>query len=255
MTEPWFERSFREDYLLVYRHRDESSANKEVNELLTHLPIKRSGRVLDLCCGSGRHSRALALRGYDVVGVDLSDVLLALACEQNTYENLHYYQYDMRKIPFESEFDIVFNLFTSFGYFASDEENQLVVANMAKALKPEGEVVIDYLNPAYLKAHLVPHSSREIEGLLIEEDRTIENGFVKKRIRIADAKSAGTREYWEQVRLYEADEMVKMLGNVGFTDIQSFGTYSCEPYEGATSQRMIFYARKSCANVDKVRRF
>lgn len=244
MTEPWFERSFREDYLLVYRHRDESSANQEVNELLSHLPIKPQGRVLDLCCGSGRHSRALAALGYDVVGVDLSDVFLALAEEQNTYSNLHYYQYDMREIPFEREFDIVFNLFTSFGYFATDAENELVIANMAKALKPGGEVVIDYLNPAYLQANLVPHSSREIEGLLIDEHRVIENGYVKKRIRIADAEAEGTREYWEQVRLYERDEMVAMLMAAGFGGIQTFGTYSCEPYEREQSKRMIFYAQK-----------
>lgn len=248
MTESWFERSFREDYLLVYRHRDESSANHEVNELLTNLPIKQSGRVLDLCCGSGRHSRALAARGYDVVGVDLSDVFLALAREQNTFANLHYSQYDMRQIPFEQEFDIVFNLFTSFGYFTTDEENQLVIANMARALKQGGEVVIDYLNPAFLKANLVPHSTREIEGLLIEEDRIIEDGFVKKRIRISDAESEGAREYWEMVRLYEVDEMVKMLQAAGFTGIQTFGTYSCEPYEGATSKRMIFYAQKIACN-------
>ncbi|MET3289988.1 UNVERIFIED_CONTAM: SAM-dependent methyltransferase [Brevibacillus sp. OAP136] len=244
MTEPWFERSFREDYLLVYRHRDESSANQEVNELLSHLPIKRQGRVLDLCCGSGRHSRALAALGYEVVGVDLSDVFLALAEEQNTYDNLHYFQYDMRDIPFEQEFDIVFNLFTSFGYFATDDENRLVIANMMKALKPGGEVVIDYLNPAYLKANLVPHSEREIEGLMIEEERTIEEGYVKKRIRITDAEASGSREYWEQVHLYEQEEMLEMLKLAGFSDIQTFGTYNCEPYESEQSKRMIFYARK-----------
>ncbi|MGE5703105.1 MAG: class I SAM-dependent methyltransferase [Clostridia bacterium] len=243
MTEPWFEKSFREDYLLVYRHRDESSANKEINALLSHLPIQQSGRVLDLCCGSGRHSRALAKHGYDVVGVDLSPVLLALANEQNTLENLAFYQYDMRDTPFENEFDIVFNLFTSFGYFTRDEENAQVIANMAKALKPGGEVVIDFLNPAYLKANLVAHSSRQLEELHIEEDRMIEDGFVKKRITLTD-DSAGSREYWEQVRLYEADEMKQMLIAAGFTGIQLFGSYACDPYVGPESQRMIFYAQK-----------
>lgn len=244
MDEAWFERSFREDYVLVYQHRDEQSADKEIANLLSHLPIKRSGRVLDLCCGSGRHSRALARRGYEVVGVDLSPVLLALAEEHNTYENLTFFQHDMREIPFENEFDIVVNLFTSFGYFATDEENQRVIQNMAKALKSGGEVVIDYLNPPFVKANLVPESTREIEGLLIEEKRWIEDSFVKKSITIKDAEAAEPRQYLEQVRLFEAGEMEEMLKRAGFRAIQLFGDYSFAPYQAEKSQRMIFYAVK-----------
>ncbi|UFJ43078.1 class I SAM-dependent methyltransferase [Brevibacillus humidisoli] len=242
MTDDWFERSFREDYLLVYRHRDEASADREIANLLDHLPVRRAGRVLDLCCGSGRHSRALARRGYEVVGVDLSPVLLAVAQEKNTYDNLRFYQYDMREIPFDSEFDIVVNLFTSFGYFSSDEENARVVHNMARALKPGGEVVIDYLNPDYVKVHLIPESEREANGLFIKEQRWIEDGFVKKRILLYDAEQAEPRQYMEQVRLYHADEMQEMLQNAGFQSIQLFGDYDFSPYRKQDSPRMIFYA-------------
>jgi SAM-dependent methyltransferase len=244
MGDDWFERSFREDYLLVYKHRDEASADAEISNMLAHLPIPPTGRVLDLCCGSGRHSRALARRGYEVVGVDLSPVLLELAQEQNVYPNLAFYQYDMRDIPFEAEFDIVVNLFTSFGYFSSDAENAKVVANMAKALKQGGEVVIDYLNPAYVKAHLVPQSTRETNGLLIDERRWIEDGFVKKQITVRDVESAEPRQYMEQVRLYEAGEMRLMLERAGFGKIQMFGDYTYAPYREEDSQRMIFYASK-----------
>lgn len=245
MGEDWFERSFREDYLLVYRHRDDASADREIANMLDRLPVKPTGRVLDLCCGSGRHSRALARRGYDVVGVDLSPVLLELAEEQNIYPNLTFVRCDMRAIPFEEEFDIVVNLFTSFGYFATDEENARVVQNMCRALKPGGEAVIDYLNPAYVRANLVPRSEREEHGLFIEETRWIEDGFVKKRIVVRDAESPEPREYQEQVRLYEAYEMVRMLEAAGFGDLQMFGDYAYGPYRGAESPRMIFYARKA----------
>ncbi|NGQ97112.1 methyltransferase domain-containing protein [Brevibacillus sp. SYP-B805] len=244
MEEAWFERSFREDYVLVYKHRDEESADREVANLLARLPIKPAGRVLDLCCGSGRHARAFAKRGYEVVGVDLSSVLLQLASEQNPYPNLTFYQHDMRRIPFEDEFDIVVNLFTSFGYFSTDDENALVVANMAKALKQGGQVVIDYLNPSYVRTHLVPFSTKEIEGLFIEETRWIEGGCVKKRIRVRDAEASEPREYLEQVRLYEADEMTAMLERAGFSQIQLFGDYTYAGYDRLTSPRMIFFAVK-----------
>ncbi len=244
MVEAWFERSFREDYVLIYRHRDEESADKEVANLLARLPIKQAGRVLDLCCGSGRHARAFARRGYEVVGVDLSHVLLQLAKEQNTYENLTLYQYDMREIPFADEFDLVVNLFTSFGYFSTDEENQRVVANMAKALKQGGQVVIDYLNPSYVKANLIPASSKVIEGLYIDETRWIENGYVKKRIVVKDAESDEPREYVEQVRLYEAHAMKEMMERAGFEEIELYGDYSYTTYDLEASPRMIFFAKK-----------
>ncbi|BAH43109.1 conserved hypothetical protein [Brevibacillus brevis NBRC 100599] len=244
MAEEWFERSFREDYVLVYRHRDDSAADGEIANLLERLPVKDTGRVLDLCCGSGRHSRALARRGYEVVGVDLSPVLLQLAEEQNTYPQLSFARCDMRDIPFREEFDIVVNLFTSFGYFSTDEENANVIRNMAQALKTKGEVVIDFLNAAYVIDNLVPHSTKEVSGMLIKEERWIQDGFVKKRILISDESSNEPREYMEQVRLFSAEQMIAMLTEAGFEKIQVFGNYLFEEYVAHESPRMIFYAVK-----------
>lgn len=244
MAEEWFERSFREDYVLVYRHRDDSAAHEEIANLLERLPIKDTGRVLDLCCGSGRHSRALARRGYEVVGVDLSPVLLQLAEEQNNYPHLSFTRCDMRDIPFREEFDIVVNLFTSFGYFATDEENAKVVRNMAQALKTDGEVIIDYLNPAYVIENLVPHSSKQVAGMSIDEERWIQDGFVKKRILVNDEHTSEPREYLEQVRLFSVEQMTGMLKQAGFGSIQVFGDYEFQPYEAGHSPRMIFFAIK-----------
>jgi len=243
MAQEWFERSFGEDYVLVYQHRDEKAADEEIANLLARLPIKKSGKVLDLCCGNGRHSRALARRGYEVVGVDLSAVLLKLAEEQNHYPNLRFVRCDMRDLPFQEEFDIVVNLFTSFGYFASDEENEKVVGNMAKALKTGGELAIDYLNPAYVRKNLVPHSTKQIKGLTIEEKRWIEDDFVNKRI-IIRTRDGEQREYLERVRLFQVEQMVAMLEEKGFGQIEVFGDYQFQPYRDADSPRMIFYAVK-----------
>lgn len=244
MAEEWFERSFQEDYMLVYRHRDDSTADSEIVNLLRHLPIRDSGRVLDLCCGNGRHSRALARRGYEVVGVDLSAVLLKQAAEQNSDPHLTYERYDMRYLPFHDEFDIVVNLFTSFGYFSTDQENAIVVHNMAQALKTGGEVVIDYLSPNHVVENLVPYSEKEEDGMRIQEERWIEDGFVKKRILIHDPAASDPREYEEQVRLFTAEQMIEMLQMAGISPIQIFGNYEFEPFHAANSERMIFYAIK-----------
>lgn len=83
MDASWFVKSFQEDYSTLYQHRDEESARKEIDGLLQKLPLPKTGRVLDFCCGDGRHTRALARHGYEVVGFDLSEYLLDQAHQKN----------------------------------------------------------------------------------------------------------------------------------------------------------------------------
>ncbi|WCN38826.1 class I SAM-dependent methyltransferase [Aneurinibacillus uraniidurans] len=237
----WFVQSFQEDYSTLYRHRDEQSARQEVESLLRLLPLPKTGRVLDFCCGDGRHSRALAQHGYEVVGFDLSAYLLSEARCKTKKENVTYYQYDMREVPFNEEFDVLFNLFTSFGYFADDAENEKVIKRMAQALKPEGKLVIDYLNPEYVRAHLVPESVRDVDGKHIIERRTIEDGFVVKQIIITEQEEE--RTFWERVRLYSADEMETMLDRAGIKLLDVYGDYTLAPY-GPEMKRMILFGQK-----------
>lgn len=87
MTE-WYEKSFGEDYLVVYKHRDFGGARKEVERMISWLGLPPGSKVLDLCCGMGRHSLALAEAGYEVTGVDLSEVLLREARSQTGAEQV-----------------------------------------------------------------------------------------------------------------------------------------------------------------------
>lgn len=160
MTE-WYEKSFGEDYLVVYKHRDFGGARKEVERMISWLGLPPGSKVLDLCCGMGRHSLALAEAGYEVTGVDLSEVLLREARSQKGAEQVTWLRSDMRDLPLTGGFDAVVNLFTSFGYFEEDEEQVKVLREIYRMLKPGGKFVIDYLNPAYVIRHLVPHSTRE----------------------------------------------------------------------------------------------
>ncbi|MED0735599.1 class I SAM-dependent methyltransferase [Aneurinibacillus thermoaerophilus] len=240
MDTAWFVRSFQEDYATLYRHRDEASAQREINSLLENLPLPKTGKVLDFCCGDGRHSRALAKRGYEVVGFDLSDYLLAEARRKTKDGNIIYYRYDMREIPFTSEFDVLFNLFTSFGYFAQDSENEKVLQKMAQALKPRGHFVIDYLNPLYIQEHLVPESERNVGGKHIIERRKIEDGFVIKEIIITE--NGDERRFWERVRMYRREEMEEMLSRAGLEVRGVYGDYDFRPYS-KEGTRMILYGR------------
>ncbi|KKO54298.1 class I SAM-dependent methyltransferase [Paenibacillus sp. DMB20] len=241
----WYEKSFGEDYLLIYKHRDVQGAAHEVQQMVSWLSLSEGSSVLDLCCGMGRHSLALAEAGYRITGVDLSDVLLRKARECDKKNQVAWIASDMRHIPADDEhFDAVLNLFTSFGYFTKDEEHIKVLEEICRVLKPGGKFIIDFLNPAYVERHLVPESVRESEGQRIEEKRTIDNGYVKKAIAISDLDGGEPRHYQERVKLYTRDEFKMMIEEVGLRIDQIHGSYDGEAYEPESSPRMIFVGRR-----------
>lgn len=239
MTE-WYEKSFGEDYLIVYKHRDYGGARKEVDQMIAWLGLPTGSKVLDLCCGMGRHSLALAEEGYEVTGVDLSEVLLREARSQIGAEKVAWIRSDMRDLPLDGGFDAVVNLFTSFGYFEKDEEQVKVLREIYRLLKPGGKFVIDFLNPAYVIRHLVPHSTREDGENLIDESRRIEDGYVKKDILLTTKNDPTPRQYHECVKLYSLEEFREMIEEAGLQLEAVHGSYEDEVYDAERSTRMIF---------------
>ncbi|CAM4486058.1 class I SAM-dependent methyltransferase [Paenibacillus typhae] len=236
----WYEKSFGEDYLIVYRHRDFCGARHEVEKMIGWLNLPEGSKVLDLCCGMGRHSLALAEAGFAVTGVDLSEVLLREARAQDGAEAVTWLRSDMRELPLDGGFDAVVNLFTSFGYFEDDEEQVKVLREVYRMLKPGGKFIIDFLNPAYVIAHLVPHSTREDGDNLIDESRRIEDGYVKKDIILTSKGDNTPRKYHERVKLYPLETFRQLIAAAGLQLEAVHGSYDEEEYDEEHSKRMIF---------------
>lgn len=234
----WFQEWFGEDYLELYSYRDEHEAKQQAAFFKAQCGTVH-GPLLDLACGKGRHIVELRALGYQAVGCDLSFILLRNGL--NEYGPMPVARADMRLLPFcSASFAGLVNFFTSFGYFATEEENVAVVNEMARVLEKGAVFLFDYLN-----VH------RELEKLVERETRSTPNGDVlierwfdprdrsfNKRITI------GQKRYLERVRGYDLDEISMMFTAAGLHIHGAFGDFLGAPFE-ATSPRLILMGTKS----------
>jgi SAM-dependent methyltransferase len=236
----WFEETFGDDYLRIYQHRDESEAEQAIDLIAAHVSGREIQSVLDLGSGAGRHSKALCERWW-TVGLDLSAALLRVARRENP--DAPYVRADMRDLPFAAaSFDLVVNLFTSFGYFEDDREHGRVLAGVRAAMRPGGTLVIDFLNASQVRRNLVPYDERVENGNTIEQSRAIspDNRFVEKTIRLRERG----REYVERVRLFSAGDLERMLEVAGFDVVNCFGDYSGSSWSENSPRTILFASRK-----------
>jgi SAM-dependent methyltransferase len=253
----WYEESFGHEYLELYAHRDAKEARADIASIVGLLDPPRDEPLLDLCCGACRHALVLREMGFSqIVGLDLSSELLDVAArtlaavdEQspNPRSEVDLVCSDMRDIPYENHFATVLSLFTSFGYFDTDRENQRVFDAVYRALRPGGKFLIDYLNRDYVIANLVERDERTLPDRHIQNVRclTDECRRVEKVVTVT-ANTGQVHEFRESVRMYSQDEMVRMLAAAGFIDIQCCGSLdgqACEPQ----STRLILIAGKGDA--------
>jgi SAM-dependent methyltransferase len=186
MQKEWFSSWFDTPYYhTLYKNRDYEEASLFIDNVSNFLKIKQSTVCWDLCCGKGRHSIYLNKKGFRVIGTDLSEQSI---CEANesANETLEFYQHDMRKLFRTNYFEVVFNLFTSFGYFEKREDDLHVFDSVQKALKSNGLFVFDYLNSEYVKSMIVERDSKTIDGITFNISKKIENNTIIKSIDFTD---------------------------------------------------------------------
>jgi len=246
-SSPWYESAFDALYLTVYSHRNREDALRALAFLQREANICSGGRVLDCCCGAGRHLLELLRAGFDVYGFDLSRALLERGkkdlCESGFDSRI--VQARMERIPFRESFDLAISLFTSFGYFETDGENAAVFREVSQALKPGGRYVVDFLNAPQVRANLVEASSEETpSGIKLDVRRAIEGHppRVVKRMQIVEG--AEPREIVESVRLFERQDLEAMLTGAGLTPVSVWGDFHSAPHNDE-SPRCIILAQKT----------
>lgn len=237
----WFKLSFGELYPVIYAHRSVESAEPESRFAAEQLGIGPHSRVLDLCCGNGRHLVHLRSHTDNIIGLDYSDELLRMARELVDTQLI---RADMRAIPIRGRLDAVVNFFTSFGYFEDPAENLAVVHGVSEALKPGGRFMIDYINPDHARDSLVPDSEREQDGYIIHEKRWISdanNRLNKTTTLEKDGRICA--ELGESVQLFSHDELVELLRSKSLVTENVFGDADGSAFD-SSSPRMILVGAK-----------
>jgi len=243
MTSEWFASWFDSThYRRLYAHRDDSEASRFVDTLVGRLRPAAGAAMLDLGCGSGRHARHLARKGFDVTGLDLAASAIAQASE-HAGPALRFRRHDMRQPFGRAVYDYVFSFFTSFGYFDAEEEQQAVVDNMAAALTPGGTLVLDYLNAGYADAHLIAAETIAVDGVDYLIRRWSDGRHFFKRI-VVDEADGEPIAYREQVARLSLADFERMLAPRGLDLVELFGDYRLGPYDAGRSPRLILVAKR-----------
>ena len=236
----WFDSTH---YHKLYANRDEKEAQQFIDQLVAHLKPERGASVIDVGCGTGRHCKHLASKGFEVTGIDLSfsNIKEAKKIER---KSLQFFRHDMR-LPFgNNNFSYVFNFYTSFGYFNESSEHDIVIKNMSRALKPGGVLVLDFLNAPYAEKHLIAEETREIDGIRYLINRWSDEEYINKKISMDDIHMQEQFHHIEKVIKFRLRDFQRMFAANCLLMKNVFGDYGLNKYDPDNSPRMIMIAEK-----------
>jgi len=251
MSKEWFYDFFERDYFVDNsedQNRSEELSTMQVDFLTDVLEANQEQRILDLCCGNGRHALILARKGYNVIGFDLCEKALKLARHKAQMDKLciNLVMGDMRYLPFKNEFHIVYNYFNSFGYFENDLEDMKVLKGIVEVLKSGGKFLIERSNFLLVL--------RNFQERVCEDGpfrKTIhENSYDEKSKRLKAKwtfiyKDTGeSREYHTIQRFYSVEEFTSMLNSIGMKILNVYGDIDKVDYNPDSSKRIIILAQK-----------
>ena len=237
----WFDTIY---YHILYQHRNEAEAQNFLRKLLSYLAVEPQARFIDLACGKGRHSHFLAHLGHEVLGIDLASQSIEAARNldpQNSKLRFEVHDLSLALNPDWGKFDHLLSLFTSFGYFESDQAHLQTLKHWRKAAKPNATLVLDFMNVRKVLNQLVLKETKEIQGLSFDLERRWENGYIVKDIHFRDGPNY--HHHQERVRAYQVQDLKTLLAQAAWEVETVFGDYQLQPYQAETSDRCLILAK------------
>jgi SAM-dependent methyltransferase len=244
----WLKKFFRSEIFSPGMAEALEQAPAEAAFVARALRLRKGQRVLDLCCGTGRHSFELARRGAFVTGLDATAEYLAQAKQRaRKAANPVFIKGDMRRLPFNGEFDAVVNLWTSFGYFEDPRDDLRSLRGAARALKPGGLFLIDVVNGDWNRRHAVPRNwSRRSDGTLVLEETELRAGRDPALLNSWTVIRPGKRPIKASffVRSYDARRLDALLRRAGLTPMRRWGGLDTAPFR-PDSKRLVVLASRN----------
>jgi SAM-dependent methyltransferase len=227
-----------------------AAAEEQVEKILrlTGLGV---GKVLDLCCGPGRHAVALAKRGFAVTAVDRTRFLLEQARARAAQASLsiEFVLEDMRRFSRPATFDLILNFFTSFGYFDEQADDFRVLERVRQNLRPGGIFVLEMVSKERLARSFQATTSTELaNGDLLFERHEIVDDWTRVRNRWTLVRAGTTRTFDFTHRIYSGREMKDLLTKAGLADVRLYGDLDGGSY-GFEAKRLIAISRRSTISV------
>ncbi len=232
----WFDSDY---YHVLYKHRDYNEARNFIDNIVEYLDLKKGSKILDLACGIGRHSIYLDKIGFKVVGTDKSPNNIKKA-KASKNEYLNFLQMEMIDDT-NHKYDVIFNLFTSFGYVNHDY-NLKTIKNIERQLKDVGIVVIDFMNTLFVKKNLVIEETKVIDDLSFKIKRKSDGKHIYKEIKFNDKKDYF---FQEKVMDLSLEDFENYLIRYNLKIIKTFGDYNLNEFDIENSERLIMVIKKS----------
>ena len=230
----WFEDYFDETFISLYRDfLTPERTEREIRGLREMVPLAPDAEVLDVACGWGRHSIALARQGYRVTGLDLSETLLARARKRARAAavEVELVRGDMREIPWRERFDLALSLYSSLGYFLSDDEDLRVLRGIRDALRPDGAFVLETMHRDHIVGDYAARDWWEADDgttVWVEREFDAVEGVSREWTRWSKAGRGG--EKYHELRVRSATEWDALLRRAGLVPVEWYGDYELAPF-------------------------
>ena len=240
----WYENEdfWRELRPMFFNPERWASTVDQVDKIVELLDLQPGARILDLCCGPGRHSLEFARRGYFVTGIDRTAEYLdeARASADKEGLSIEFKQIDMRDFRDESAFDAALNIFTSFGYFDNPEDDRRVIENISASLRVHGKCVIDTIGKEVVARNFRQSDwHRDGDGTIIIEERSICEDWSRINNTWTIIRDGNQKEFEFTLRCYSAVELASLLTEGGFSNVNCYGGLSGNCYDHEASRLVV----------------
>ncbi len=243
----WFDDDafWRDLYPFMFPAKRFADTAEEVNGILD-LTRPRGKAVLDLCCGPGRCSVALAQRGFAVTGVDRTKYLLdkARARARAAKVRIEWVLKDMRDFVRPGAFDLALSIFTSFGYFDSKGEDRLVLENLFASLRPGGTCLIDVMGKERLARIFLPATCDALpDGTTLVQRHEVFDDWTRVRNEWILLRRRGVKRFRFHHTIYSGQELRDRMEQAGFSDVRLYGDFDGREY-GPEAKRLVAVGRR-----------